>query len=95
MTVTRRFLFLNVPGLVLAGGSPWLPDLFVLALAYHAAILLLAVSDAVFGHAANAVTATRHVGPKLSLGDETHIEVEVSNLSTWPVSVSVVDQPPE
>jgi uncharacterized protein (DUF58 family) len=95
MTVTRRFLLLNAPGLAFAAAALWFPGLFVLALGYHAAVLLLAVSDAVFGHDAGAVTASRHVGPKLSLGDETHIEVEVANLATWPVSVTVVDQPPE
>lgn len=95
MTVTRRFLLLNVPGLAFAAAALWQPGLFVLALGYHAAALLLAVADAAFGHAPETITASRHIGPKLSLGDETHVEVEVANLSTWPVSVVVVDQPPE
>ena len=95
MIVTRRFLLWNAPGLVLAVLAVWLPAMFVLALAYHGAVLLVAVTDAILGHAPDVVTARRRVGPKLSLGDEVLVEVEVENSASWSVSVVAADQPPE
>jgi uncharacterized protein (DUF58 family) len=95
MSVTPKFLLWNAPGLALAVVSVWLPGVFLLALAYHGALLLLAVTDAIFGHAPDAVTARREVGEKLSLGEAIRIEIELVNSASWPVSVLVVDQPPE
>jgi uncharacterized protein (DUF58 family) len=95
VTVTPRFLLLNAPGLALAAVAAWAPWAFALALAWHGGLLLLALADAVLGHAPGAVAATRHVGPKLSLGDEAQARVRVRNLTRRPLDLEVYDPVPE
>ncbi len=95
MTVTPRFLLLNAPALALAVAAFWAPWAFGLALAWHAGLLLLAVADAVIGWDPRAFAASRRIGPRLSMGDETTAHVRVRNLTARPLSLEVFDPVPE
>lgn len=94
MSVTRRFLYWNAPGLALGVVAFRYPEVFLAALGWHGFIILLAVADAVFGHSPNLVTASRDVGLKLSLGDEASVTIVLRNAASWNTWVHVADQPP-
>lgn len=95
MTLTRRFVWLNLPGLLFAVAAIWVPYAFAVGLAYHGALLLLAIADALLGFTPGSIAVTRHVSPKLSLNEKAEVKLQIRNRSGRRLAIDVFDVVPE
>jgi uncharacterized protein (DUF58 family) len=91
---SRRFLFLVSLGLIPAVMAVWLPGFFLVALLYFAGCSALMAGSYFFGVKPEQVSVSRHVSPRLSLGEPETVELKVSNYARVPVRLLVTDTVP-
>ncbi|MCC2671614.1 MAG: hypothetical protein K0Q72_4085, partial [Armatimonadetes bacterium] len=94
MIPSRRFLFLVSLGLIPAVMAVWLPGFFLVALLYFAGCSALMAGSYFFGVKPEQVSVSRHVSPRLSLGEPETVELKVSNYARVPVRLLVTDTVP-
>jgi len=92
---TARLLALLLIGAVLFGAVGVAPPLLVPAVAFTAAVLLLAALDLARSPRPAALRVERHVEDRLALGANNPVTVALHNRSRYPLRLLVRDEAPE
>ena len=94
MLPSRRFLVLAAIGLGPAILATFHPTWFLVALAYLGACCALMAGNYLLGVSPSQVEVSRHVSPRLSLGEREPVELKVRNYGRYPVHFALQDTVP-
>ncbi|HEU4753317.1 MAG TPA: DUF58 domain-containing protein [Armatimonadota bacterium] len=94
MLPSQRFLYILSLGLVPAVLAAWLPVLFPVALLYFVGCCALLAGNYLLSVRPADLQVSRHVAPRLSLGQREPVELRLRNYGRYPLRILVGDTPP-